>query len=341
MVKPIKVILQFLDKSILVLVYRITIPNIKDSKMKKLLFIYSIMIFAGVAKLSAQQLAQSTFVEEAKHYWNPAATGVDEDMRTSLFFRQQWLGFGSSAPRTGFMSIQYPFIDMNMSAGAIINFDQTGPVSKKGLQLTYAYKLKGALGDESQLSLGINAGFQQYVFSPSAQVFNDVNDKLLQGSNSTALYPAIGAGIYYLSSTREYDENILFVGFAFRNAFATDVLINDNNQLRERHIHFNIGTRVYQPHSFIEPSITVNYTNPDMVDIRAGLRYEMEDAFWAGLGYATNNEVSFQGGIVVPRFGDRYGSLRIGGLGNFGISDNLSSFGPGLEIFVGYAYDLK
>lgn len=309
--------------------------------MKKILLIYSIIFFSGLAKLSAQQLAQSTFVEEAKHYWNPAATGVDENMRTSLFFRQQWIGFGSSAPRTGFVSVQYPFVDMNMSAGAIINFDQTGPVSKKGLQLTYAYKLKGIIGDESQLSLGINAGFQQYVFSPSNQVFNDINDQLLLGSNSSALYPAVGAGVYYLSSTKEYDENVFFAGFAFRNAFTTDVLINDNNQVRERHIHFNIGARVYQQNSYIEPSITVNYSKPDLLDIRAGLRYEMEDAFWAGLGYATNNEVSFQGGVVIPEFGNRYGSLRIGGLGNFGISDSISSFGPGFEIFVGYAYNLK
>jgi len=308
--------------------------------MKKIIYLFSILILCGGTQLKAQQLAQSTFVEEAKHYWNPAATGVDHIMRTSLFFRQQWLGFGSSAPRTGFVSFQYPFIDMNMSAGAIINFDQTGPVSKKGLQLTYAYKLKEILGEDSQLSLGINAGFQQYVFDPSSQIFNDGQDALLQGSSSSALYPAIGAGIYYLSSTREYDENVFFAGFAFRNAFTTDVLINDNNQARERHVHFNLGTRVYQQDSYIEPSITVNYSKPDLVDIRAGLRFELEDTFWAGLGYSTTNEVSFQGGVVLPGFGNKYGSLRIGALGNIGISSNIGDFGPGFEIFVGYAYDL-
>lgn len=308
--------------------------------MKRILFIFSTIMLWGVVQLSAQQLAQSTFVEEAKHYWNPAATGVDENMRTSLFFRQQWLGFGSSAPRTGFLSFQYPFVDMNMSAGAIINFDQTGPVSKKGLQLTYAYKLKEVLGEDSQLSLGINAGFQQYVFNPSGEIFNDEGDQLLQGGSSSALYPAIGAGVYYLSSTREYYENVFFVGFAYRNAFTTDVLVNESNQERERHIHFNVGTRVYQQDSYIEPSITVNYSKPDLIDIRAGLRYEMQDAFWAGLGYSTNNEVSFQGGVILPEFGNRYGSLRIGALGNFGISDSLSAFGPGFEFFIGYGYDL-
>lgn len=61
----------------------------------------------------------------------------------------------------------------------------------------------------------------------------------------------------------------------------------------------------------------------------------------AGRGYSTNNEVTFQGGIILPEFMDRYGSLRIGVLGNLGISTNVADFGPGFEIFVGYGYDIN
>ena len=307
--------------------------------MKKYIYI-ALFICIGVFQNGfGQQMAQSSFMEDAKHYWNPAATGLDHQMRSSLFFRQQWLGFGGG-PRTGFMSFQYPFVNMNMSAGAIINFDQTGPVSKKGLQLTYAYKLKDFIGEDSQLSFGINAGFQQYAFDPSSQVFNDVDDVLLQGGSTSSFYPAVGGGVYFISNTKEYDGNVFFAGLAYRNAFTTDVLINNSNQLRERHIHFNIGTRVYQQYTFIEPSITVNLTAPEQVDIRAGLRYEMEDAFWAGLGYSTINEASIQGGIIFPDFGNRYAKLRVGVLGNFGISGDVQQLGPGFEIFVGYLYDI-
>lgn len=307
--------------------------------MKKYLYISILLVVGFLQESLGQQMAQSTFMEDAKHYWNPAVTGVDHNMRTNLFFRQQWLGFGG-APRTGFVSFQYPFVDMNMAAGAIINFDQTGPVSKKGLQLTYAYKLKDFLGEDSQLSLGINVGFQQYAFDPASQTFNDEGDALLQGGSTSALYPAISGGVYYLSNTREYDGNVFFAGLAYRNAFTTDVLINNSNQARERHIHFNLGTRVYQRYSFIEPSITVNLTAPEQVDIRAGLRYEMQDAFWAGLGYSTINEVSIQGGFILPEFGNRYANLRVGVLGNIGISGDVQQLGPGFEIFVGYLYDI-
>lgn len=307
--------------------------------MKNHIYIIFIFVLGSFAQINGQQMAQSSFMEDAKHYWNPATTAVDNQMRSSLFFRQQWLGF-SGAPRTGFISIQYPFVNMNMSAGAIVNFDQTGPVSKKGLQLTYAYKLKDVLGEDSQISLGINAGFQQYVFDPSSQIFNDEDDQLLQGSNGSAIFPAIGGGIYYLSSTDKYRENVFFAGLAYRNAFTTDVLINESNQERQNHIHFNIGTRVYQRYSFIEPSITVNYTKPDLIDIRAGLRFEMKDAFWGGLGYSTTNEMSIQAGYIIPEFGNRYSQLRIGILGSIGIGSDVSEFGPGLEFYIGYVYDL-
>ncbi|MEE9437352.1 MAG: PorP/SprF family type IX secretion system membrane protein [Saprospiraceae bacterium] len=297
-----------------------------------------IMMFSIV--INGQQLAQSSFMEAAKHYWNPGATGLDHNLRTNLFFRQQWVSF-NGAPRTGFLSVQYPFIDLNMAAGAIINFDQTGPVSKKGIQFTYAYKLRDILGEDSQLSLGINAGFQQYVFDASSAVFNDFGDELLEGNKaSSALFPALGAGIYYLSNTETYRDNVFFVGMAYRNAFTTEVLINDKNQTRERHIHFNVGTRVYQRYSFVEPSITVNYTAPDILDLRLGVRYEMQDVFWAGLGYSSINEASIQGGVILPDFGNRYAKLRVGALANFAVSNNIAEFGPGFEFFVGYIYDI-
>ena len=66
----------------------------------------------------------------------------------------------------------------------------------------------------------------------------------------------------------------------------------------------------------------------------------MQDAFWAGLGYSTTNEVSIQGGFILPDFGDRFGQLRAGVLGSIGISSDVAEFGPGFEIFVGYLYDI-
>jgi type IX secretion system PorP/SprF family membrane protein len=117
-----------------------------------------------INRISAQQIGNSSHLSETRVAWNPAVTAFDNFGVFDAFFRMQWLGF-SGAPVTGFISAQYPLIRQNMSFGGILHFDQTGPVSKFGVQLNYAYKLKEVLGRYDQLSLGISGNFQQYIFN--------------------------------------------------------------------------------------------------------------------------------------------------------------------------------
>jgi len=287
-----------------------------------------------------QQIAHTSTFEGTKAFWNPAATAITPAMQTDVWFRQQWLGFGSTAPRTGYVGFQMPFTDLSMGAGGMVHFDQTGPVSKAGLQLNYSYQLKGILRENSQLSLGISGGFQQYSFNKDNVIFNDQNDVLLQANSTSALYPTIGAGLYYMSSTDAYYENSFYFGLSYNQLYSTDVLINDFNQQRERHVIFNIGSKIYGDDSFIEPSLTVNVTTPEIINFIAAAKYEMRDRFWVGLGYSSVSELVLQGGYVIDRIASRYDQLRIGIIGNIGINDSVSNFGPGTELYISYRFDV-
>lgn len=287
-----------------------------------------------------QQIAHTSTFEGTKAFWNPAATAITPAMQTDVWFRQQWLGFGNTAPRTGYVGFQMPFTDLSMGAGGAVHFDQTGPVSKAGLQLNYSYQLKGILRENSQLSLGISAGFQQYSFNKDNVIFNDPNDVLLQANNTSALYPTVGAGLYYMSSTEAYYENNFFFGLSYNQLYSTDVLINDFNQRRERHVIFNIGSKIYGDESFIEPSLTVNVTTPEIINFIAAAKYEMRDRFWVGLGYSSVSELVLQGGYVLDRIASRYDQLRIGIIGNVGINDSVSNFGPGTELYISYRFEV-
>jgi len=163
----------------------------------------------------AQQIAHTSIFDGTKAYWNPAAIGLTPHFKTDVWLRQQWLGFGSSAPRTGYIGAEYPFLDMNMAAGGMVTFDQTGPVSKTGLQLNYAYQLKGVLSEDAILSLGIKAGAHQYAFGKDDVLFNDSGDILLQSDQTSTFYPAVGAGVFYKSSTEEWYQNVFFAGLAY------------------------------------------------------------------------------------------------------------------------------
>lgn len=288
----------------------------------------------------SQQVANSTHISETRTYWNPAFTAVGNDMIFDGFFRMQWIGF-SGAPVSGFASFQYPLLDYNMSGGALLNFDKTGPVSKVGIQLNYAYKLKEVLSKYGQLSLGISANFQQYAYNGANEIFNDVNDPLIFRNRSSTFYPSIGGGFFYTSNVREYKGNSFFVGAALNHIYSSQVLINDFDQVRQKHVHMNIGGRFYNYNTYIEPMITANIVNPDIIDVLYSLKFEMENTFWAGAGCSGSGIMALQGGVIIDRFGNKYAKLKIGVLANYGISSALSNTGPGTELYVGYHFDMK
>lgn len=298
-----------------------------------------ILLFIGVY-VNGQQIANSSHIAETRVAWNPALTAVGNDMIFDGFFRSQWLGF-SGAPLSGFASFQYPLVKYNMSGGALLHFDQTGPVSKLGLQLNYAYKLKEVLSRYGQLSFGISGNFQQYSFNGSNQIFNDPNDTSISTGRVSSFFPSVGGGFYYVSSTREYKENTFFVGVALNQIFATQVLVNDFDQVRQKHIHFNIGGRFYSYDTYLEPMITANIVNPDIIDVLYSLKFEKENTFWCGLGFASSSMVAMQGGVIMDRFGGKYAQLRVGGLATYGVGSSLSRTGPGFELYVGYTFDMK
>ncbi len=278
-------------------------------------------------------------LSEAKSFWNPANTAPGSTMNLDVFVRKQWVGF-SGAPTTGFINYQTPFIDYNMSAGGSINFDQTGPVSKIGVNLNYAYKVIDALGEDSQLSLGITAGGQSYSLNTANAIVNDDIDLLLGQKTSSGFFPNVGLGFYYISDNRGFkSNNSFFCGLAYNQLYQTNVLVNDLNQKRISHFVFDLGTRIYNYDGYFEPSINVNYVNPEIMNLGLGAKYEMREKFWAGIGYSTVSDVNIQGGIIMPNIGGRDGRLRLGVLSNIGLTSAFQDFGPGFEFFLRYEFD--
>lgn len=307
--------------------------------------IYNVLIILallGVSKrISAQQLPHLSMFTESHSFWNPAMTAPGNDFVADVFVRRQWLGF-ADAPLTGFVGVQMPFDRYNMSAGGYIFYDKTGPISKFGANFNYAYKIKEMLGDYSQLSLGLNAGLQQYAYSGSNLIVNDPNDQLLNIRDNSAFFPSFSVGFYYLSDTRSYRaDNTTFIGLSINQILKSNLLVRDWNQVRNTHLFFNFGTRLYSTSSFFEPSLAVNYVSPEIMDILLNVKVEFRDLFWAGLGYSSVNELTIQGGYIVKDPAGKYTSLRLGVLANIGANKDLSRFGPGMELFVRYMFETK
>lgn len=303
-------------------------------------FIYTVIFiwFCSLycSRIHAQQLANSSHISESRVAWNPAFTAVGSEMIIDGFFRMQWLGF-NGAPVSGFSSLQIPFNGRNMSLGGQLQYDKTGPIHKIGAMISYAYKLRKLLSSNDQLSLGISANFQQYNFNSSGLQFKDDGDLLLANNQTSSFYPSIGSGLYYTSNNREYRGNSFFAGVAVNQIFTTKILVNNVDQVRQNHVHLNAGGRFYFYDSYLEPMITANIVSPSIVDLLLGAKYEKEGAFWAGVGFSGSGMGAMQCGIIVDEFGNNDAKLKIGVLGNYGLSSALERTGPGFEFYINYS----
>lgn len=302
--------------------------------MKKQILFFVLFILVSW-NVKAQQLPNSSLISETRALWNPAFTAVHNDMIVNGFFRMQWFGF-EGAPISGFVDLQYPFVKNNMSAGVAFVFDKTGPVSKLGGQFNYAYKLKEFLSRNGQLSLGISGNFTQYALNTANQIVNENNDPIVNSSRISSFFPSLGGGFFYTSNVKKWKGNGFFMGASMKQIITTQVLVNGLDQVRENHIHFNVGGRLVSYNTAFEPMIVVNFVKPDIIDVLYGLKYEMEDTFWAGLGYAGSGMASVQGGVILPDLGGNNAMLKIGVLGNYYLGSAVSKAGPGAEFYIGY-----
>ena len=310
-------------------------------KKNFILMISAVMVLLFTANIvTAQQLPFLSQFDNSGFIWNPAMTAVDHNMRTSLFYRQQWINF-DGAPATGYVGLEYPWSRQNMSFGGALIIDSSGPISKNGIKINYAYKLEELLSRDDQLSIGISADLTQFTYDPSSEVFNDQNDALLSINRSSMIFPSVGAGIFYTNNLEEYDDNSFYFGLSGTQVYATDILVDQGNFDRNLHWFGVIGTKVFLNYSYkFEPKIQLNIVNSELIDAMISGIFEMEETFWAGLGYSSAMELSFQGGYILPDAFARYAELRIGALANIGLSDRLNQFGPGFEIFFLYKYDV-
>ncbi len=304
--------------------------------MKSIIYTALILI---ACSLKAQQLPYMSMLGESKSYWNPANTATNTNMNLDVFMRQQWVSFGG-APTTGFINFARPFVKSNMSAGGAIIFDKTGPLAKVGVNLNYAYKLQHALGEDSQLSLGISAGGHSYSLNTTNSIVNDKDDGVL-GTKASSFFPTVGLGFYYISDNSGWKaDNSFFCGLGYSQLYQSNVYTSELNQKRISHIVFDLGTRIYGDDAYFEPSINVNYVNPEIMNLALGVKTEFRDKFWAGAGYSTISDVNIQGGVILPDFGGRDGQLRVGLLGNLGLFSGYQNFGPGFEFLLRYSFDM-
>jgi len=304
--------------------------------MKYFLLLFFLIPFG----LVAQQLPYTSAFSSNHFAWNPAMTAAWSSIETQAIYQQEWLGF-QEAPTTISAGIQYPMLNQNMSLGAQLTRDQTGPFQQTGVSLMYAYQLK--LSYHDRLAIGMMVNRSQFRFDATNLLAFDLDDTTIGDGEGLSSKTNIGIGVYYTSvHPDELDDPYLFAGLSAMQAIPGDLFFSTLNETanfdRSLHGFGLIGYHIAQDFGFLEPSLQVLYVPNNITHLQGNLLYEMYDTFWAGLSIDSAFRVGLQLGFIIPNIGD--GALRIGSMGSYNVSSRGADQGLSIQALIGYQYEL-
>ncbi|MBK8369174.1 MAG: type IX secretion system membrane protein PorP/SprF [Bacteroidetes bacterium] len=262
--------------------------------MKK--FIYITVIVLLVTNLQAQQLPQYTQYMLNDLAINPAVAGKDNfaDMRSNN--RYQWVGM-TDAPRTYMLTLHSPLKNRHMGLGTHIYTDIVGPTRRVGISLAYAYHIK--IAEKTRVSLGLNAGIQQWGIDGHKLHLHDAGDDNLLTQYQTRIVPDFGAGIYV-------HNDKWYLGFSAPQLYQSPIKLypdGDHKGTLVTHFMLNGAYKFDINDDFkVEPSFLAKYANPAPIKVDVGARVIYQEQVWLGVGYRHNDALTALVGFMYKNY---------------------------------------
>jgi type IX secretion system PorP/SprF family membrane protein len=260
--------------------------------MKKHLFLTLVLASVfGITK--AQQLPQYSSYMINNYVLNPGVTGSNDYYELKALNRYQWAGI-KDAPRTFLVSLHGPFKKLNMGIGGFVFSDVTGPTSRTGGYLTYAYHLK--LTSKLKLNMGLAAGFLQYRIDLSKVTLRQDGDPAAQQGGVLSSYqPDFNFGIYL-------NHNNYFVGIACNQIIGNRLKFYENQQdilsNLERHYLANAGYNFFFGKFKVQPSVMFKMES-NIFQVEGGVQANYNDLLWLGATYRHNDAISALAGLNI------------------------------------------
>ena len=269
--------------------------NLNQKQMKRFLYIAVIALLQGPFVMG-QQIPQYSQYMMNDYVMNPAITGKNDFWEVKSNNRLNWIGI-TDAPRTFILSAHGPFRKYNMGMGVTIFSDVTGPTSRTGAHISYAYQLK--LSDKLRLGMGLSIGILQFRIDGTKVDLYQQGDPAFPNAVMSA-YSAdatFGVNLYHKNFT---------VGFSapqiIGNNLSFDSGQGDGSSTLARHFML-MGAYTFHVGNFgIMPNVLLKYVYPVPPQFDAGLRLDYRDQFWIGASYRHDDAVSFMGGLLYKDF---------------------------------------
>lgn len=258
---------------------------------------------------------------------NPAVTGMYKAVNVKMGFRNQWLGV-KDAPKTGYLTVHTPLnldgsiltagsadygveepytrsdkdgymsSDNHHGIGLSAINDETGPINRTTLNLTYAYHLM--MGDIANLSFGFGAGVSRIGLNTDVLMFEDPNDPVVTTGQIINWTPDINLGIYLYGSQ-------FYFGASMQQVLKTKLNFNDLTEKGAEIPHYFItgGYRFFIGEDIsVIPSLMLKYVNPLPKALDMNLKVAFRNNFWLGSSFRKKDAVAFLAGFTVNKMLD-------------------------------------
>ncbi|WP_139923469.1 type IX secretion system membrane protein PorP/SprF [Hymenobacter sp. DG01] len=296
------------------------------------------LLLLAAAPLRAQQQAQYSQYMNNNYILNPGTTGVEDYIDVKTSYRTQWTGL-EGAPKTYYLSASSSLGKWRSTGkrtlrdrrrpfhaiGGLIYNDVTGPTSRKGAYLSYAYNL--VLAPNLRAALGVSAGMQQFAVDGQQLRFYDTTFQAGSAA-SRVLDGSIGLWVYS-SDFYVGISGAQLLGNKLDFSYSPDGVGAGAGNTLKRHYFATAGVRVPLSDDWsLVPSVLLKAVNPAPLSLDLNAKLKYQDLLWGGVSWRAFDS-------FVAMVGLNYEQLTLGYSYDAGLSRLAGYHGGSHEVLLG------
>jgi len=262
----------------------------------------ALFLFTGMI-VNAQQLVASSFYDMYSVLHNPATAGSLGYATIGGNFRTQWSGMPGS-PQTGLVFGNTRLKNNNIGLGGYLYNDVTGPTTRTGLEMAYAYHIP--MKNNGTLSLGLEARFMQFSYDKS-KISDDLpNDPVMAGASNKFKGDA-GFGIAFTNQDFQIGASVSQLVQSKLNLYeGTGNPTEEAKLYRHYYLHGNYNWEIDNVTKIIPNFLFIYLPNAPM-EFQGGARVEHNNLFWYGLTWRARQSWMISAGVrIKERFNIGY-----------------------------------
>jgi type IX secretion system PorP/SprF family membrane protein len=249
--------------------------------MKNILLI--VFVCVGFSVVGQQRPIQSLYMFD-NFLINPAYAGNQVQLSATAIYRNQWVNL-EGAPQTATASVHSGFLKNKMGLGVIIANDQIGIHNDFSFYGAYSYKIN--FPNNVQLSMGLQAGFNNLVSDFNKLNNKNPNDPNLSGVNGK-FNPNFGTGLF-LSYRGGY------FGFSIPYLLNNEIIDFEgvfSSARQRRNYYLTAGRTINVAKDFkVIPSALIRVQEQGPLSFDINTNFVFYDAIGLGISYRLNDSV--------------------------------------------------